>query len=76
MKRGEPQINRDHHGACYVIVDDDGEPLNPDFIFDLDEAKELRNETIGWEEARIVMCGYRVFAEEPEVVDDPKRRAA
>lgn len=69
--RGEPQLNRDHYGVCYVIVADDGEPLS-DWIFDdLDRAKRKRNRTKGWERARIVMCGYRTFAEEPEVVDDP-----
>ena len=81
MKRGEPQINRDHYGVCYVIVDDDGEPVT-DFIFDdgeseaIDLARRQRVTTPEWKNHRIVECGYRCFAEEPEVVDDPRRKVA
>ena len=75
-KRGEPQLNRDHYGVCYVIVDDDGEPLTDEFIMDdIERARRKRDNTMGWERMRIVMCGYRVFADEPEIVDDPNRRA-
>lgn len=70
--RREPQLNRDHYGVCYVIVDDDGEGMS-DFIFDdLDKAKKERDRTPGWEKYRIFTCGYRCFAEDPEVADDPR----
>ena len=69
--RGEPSLNRDHYGACYAIVDDDGNGVS-DFIYDdLERAKRERDNTEGWGRYRVVMCGYRVFADEPEVVDDP-----
>lgn len=56
-----------------MVVDDDGEPVTDEFIFDdRDEAVKLRNNTEGWKRFRVVECGYRVFADEPEVVDDPK----
>lgn len=70
--RREPQLNRDHYGVCYVIVDDDGEPLS-DWIFDdLDRAKQIRDGRAAWAHCRIFACGYRTFAEEPEVADDAR----
>ena len=75
-RRGKPQINRDHYGVCYVIIADDGEPVSEWIFDDPDKAKDLRNHTPGWEQCRIVLCGYRTFAEEPEIVDDPAERIA
>ncbi len=71
--RGEPQINRDHYGVCYVIVGNDGEPMHGEFIFDdVEKARDRRDSTAGWKHCRIVECGYRVFADEPTIADDPR----
>ena len=72
--RGEASLNRDHYGACYVIIDDVGDGVSEWIFDDLDKAKRERDGTPGWEKYRIVMCGYRTFADEPEVVDDPRTK--
>lgn len=71
----EADINRDWWDVCFVIVDDDGEPVS-DFIFEMDAARTQRAETEGWDKFRIFECGYRVFADEPELIDDPLHPAA
>ena len=72
--RGEPDIYRDHDGIMYVVIDDDGRQQSP-FYMRAKRAREWR-EDYGdrarfW---RIVVVGYRVFAEDPTIEDDPTGR--
>lgn len=72
-ERGEPCIDRDYYDNAYIVIDDTGEPVG-DFHMSLADAREYR-EGCG-EEAkhhRVVMVGLKILADEPEIVDDPRR---
>ena len=69
--RYEPQLARDYDGVCYILVDDRGEPVS-DYNTDLDVLKSIRAGDPVLAGCRIVMGGFRVFVEEPQIVDDPK----
>jgi len=69
--RKEPQLCRDYDGPIYILIDDEGEPCS-DYNTDLDVLRAIRAGDPKLADCRIVMGGYRVFVEEPEIVDDPK----